>query len=149
MSSTEKLSRRKSREAGFLIIFEYSFRQAAPLEIAQEAKFSHDLDYDEYSIAIAEGVVENIEQIDSIILTNLKNWTIERISRISLAVLRCSIYEFYIGKLVDVEISINEAVELVKKYSMPEDASFVNGILGTIARSNNDNENESINETAE
>ena len=83
---------------------------------------------------MAKGVAENCSQIDQFISENLKDWALGRISKVSLAILRCCIYEFKIGKTVPEEIAINEAVELSKKYSLPEDTAFVNGVLGSVSR---------------
>jgi len=128
------MNRRESREAGFLLVFEQSFTGEEIDSIAKLAKEYRDFQYDAYSLKLAKGVTENREQIDQFISENLKDWTLGRISKVSLAVLRCCIYEFKIGKTVPEEIAINEAVELSKKYSMPEDTAFVNGILGSISR---------------
>ncbi|HOP10343.1 MAG TPA: transcription antitermination factor NusB [Oscillospiraceae bacterium] len=128
------MNRRESREAGFLIAFEQSFTGQDIEAITELAKEYREFKYDTYSLELAKGVAENRDQIDNFITENLKDWTLGRISKVSLAILRCCIYEFKIGKTVPEEIAINEAVELSKKYSLPEDTAFVNGILGSISR---------------
>lgn len=128
------MKRSLAREAGFLIIFEYSFGFSSIDEIIALAKECREFECDSYSTELAKGVTQNLEQIDALIVPNLRGYVIERISKITLAALRCAIWEFYVSKQVAVEISINEAVELTKKYGTPEDASFVNGVLGSIAR---------------
>lgn len=128
------MNRRESREAGFLIAFEQSFTHQEVDAITELAKEYREFQYDAYSLALARGVAENRDQIDRFISENLKDWALGRISKVSLAILRCCIYEFKIGKTVPEEIAINEAVELSKKYSLPEDTAFVNGILGSISR---------------
>jgi len=128
------MNRRESREAGFLIVFEQSFKQESIESIVELAKEHREFKFDAYSLELAKGVAENREEIDRFITENLKDWALGRISKVSLAILRCCIYEFKIGKTVPEEIAINEAVELSKKYSMPEDTSFVNGILGSVSR---------------
>jgi N utilization substance protein B len=77
----------------------------------------------------------NIEEIDAIISENLSSgWTISRISKVALAVLRLAIYEIKFMDEIPEAVSIDEAVELCKTYTSAEDASFVNGILGTVVR---------------
>ena len=142
------MNRRQSREAGFLIAFEQSFTCQNAEAIAELAKEYREFEFDAYSLVLAKGVAENREQIDRLISENLKDWKLGRISKVSLAILRCCIYEFRIGKTVPEEIAINEAVELSKKYSMPEDTSFVNGVLGSISRSEK-NENKKEEEPGE
>ena len=80
-------------------------------------------------------VPRKMQEIDSVISSNLKNWKLERISKVALAVLRLAIYEMSFVDEVPVSVSINEAVELCKKFAIKEDAAFVNGILGTVAKS--------------
>ena len=66
---------------------------------------------------------------------NLKTgWTIERVSKVDLALLKLAIYEMKYADSVPDNVAINEAVELAKKYSSKDDASFINGILGAISR---------------
>ena len=77
---------------------------------------------------------ENLEKIDGIISKNAVGWSINRITKTSLAVLRLAIYEIEFVEDIPVSVSINEAVELTKKYSTKEDSSFVNGILSTVAK---------------
>ena len=128
------MKRSVAREAGFLIVFEYSFGFAGIDEIIELAKECREFECDDYSVSIARGVTGNLEQIDALISAKLRGYVIERISKVSLAALRCAIWEFCITPDIPVEIAVNEAVELTKKYGMPEDASFVNGVLGAIAR---------------
>ena len=77
-----------------------------------------------------------LPEIDKIIEENLKGWKKNRISKISLAILRIAVFEMlYIdNRELPVSVSINEAVELTKSYSTDKDASFVNGVLGAASR---------------
>ena len=68
-----------------------------------------------------------------------KGWTLSRISKASLAILRHAIYEMKYVDSVPYSVSINEAVELAKKYTIDE-SRFVNGILGAFARDNSEGE---------
>ena len=61
-------------------------------------------------------------------------WSKERISRVALAIMRLAVYEMLYVDDIPVSVSINEAVELAKKYGGDEDSSFVNGVLGGISR---------------
>ena len=135
------MNRRESREAGFLIVFEQSFTRQTVESIVALAKEYREMKFDDYSLSLAKGVEQNRDQIDVFITENLKDWVLDRISKVSLAILRCAIYEFKVGKTIPEEISINEAVELSKKYSLPEDTTFVNGVLGSISRAVKPKEN--------
>jgi len=129
------MTRKEAREQAFVLIFEKQFRDDSANEILEYAKEIRGIDVDEYTQRVFVGVTEKIQEIDSVISSNLKNWKLERISKVALAVLRLAIYEMTFVDEVPVSVSINEAVELCKKFAIKEDAAFVNGILGTVAKS--------------
>lgn len=72
--------------------------------------------------------------MDDLISSHLRNWTMSRLPRVSLTVLRLALAEMLYGDEKKVGVVINEAVELTKKYGADEDYQFVNGLLGTVAR---------------
>ena len=80
-----------------------------------------------------EGVVANVDAIDGRLAPFLKGWTIDRVTRVDLAILRLATYELMLGGTPR-SVVINEAVELVKKYEEMDVVKFVNGILGTFLR---------------
>ncbi|MBA1337018.1 MAG: Transcription termination protein NusB [Firmicutes bacterium] len=81
-----------------------------------------------------EGTVANLKEIDGLIERKLVNWTISRIPKVNLAVLRNAIYELMYREDIPVSVSINEAVDLAKRFGDEESGVFVNGILGTLVR---------------
>lgn len=86
---------------------------------------------------ILNGIKDNKEKIEGLISSNLKKgWTIERISKIDLALLKIAIYEM-IEKNIHYKIVVNEVVELAKKYSEEQSPSFINGVLASIIKQNN------------
>ncbi len=128
------ISRYKKREQAVLLSFEKLFSDTDIDEIADNIIDSRDECYSDYAIEVAKAIEENSESIDELISANLsKGWKITRISRISLALLRVAVYEMKYVDEVPVSVAINEAVELAKKYSV-DDASFVNGVLGAVAK---------------
>ena len=77
------------------------------------------------------------EDIENQISKNLKSgWSIERISKVNISILRIAIYEMIYGKL-PYKVVINEAVELAKKYGEEASASFINGVLASVVKDNN------------
>ena len=76
---------------------------------------------------------EKQRQIDALVERYSNGWKVKRISRISLAILRLCIYEMLYVEDIPFSVSINEAVELCKKYNDDKAPAFVNGILNTIA----------------
>jgi len=91
----------------------------------------------EYIHNIIEGVMKEVSAIDQYIIKNSKDWTIDRMSRIDLAIMRVAIFEILYREDIPASVSINEAVELAKKYSHEDAGSFINGILGSIYSASN------------
>lgn len=93
----------------------------------------------EYILDAVSKIVENLESIDSQIEKNIEKWEINRLAKIDLCVLRIAIYEILYRPDIPIEVSINEAIEISKKYSSEQSSKFVNGVLGSIVRSNDIN----------
>lgn len=129
------MTRRQAREEAFILIFEKQFNSLEVSEILEIAKEVRDLEPDEYINFVFSGVYENLEAIDTIISENAIGWKINRISKVSLCILRLAIFEIKFVEDIPTSVSINEAVELAKKYATKEDASFINGILSTVEKS--------------
>ncbi len=82
-------------------------------------------------------IIELSPDIEKEISKNLKSeWNIDRISKINMSILKIAIYEIVYKKL-PYKISINEAVELAKKYGEDTSASFINGVLASVVKDNN------------
>ena len=130
------MTRTEAREQAFILVFEKCFSALEIDEIIEAAKEARnfEIDSDGYILSAFRGVYNSLEEIDSIIKENLSGWKIERISKVSLAILRLAVYEIKYLDSIPTGASINEAVELAKKYSIDSDAAFINGVLGTIAR---------------
>lgn len=93
-----------------------------------------DKDAIEYLNSIYDGIEEKKEEILELISANLKkDWTIQRISKVNLAILKIAIYEIKY-KEIPFKVAINEAVELAKKYGDEAAPMFVNGVLASIVR---------------
>ena len=132
------MTRKQAREEAFILIFEKEFNDYALEDILSLAEEVRDLKADEYIKNVFFGVFENLEKIDEIISQNAVGWSIKRITKTALAILRLAIYEIMFYSEIPISVSINEAVELAKKYATKEDASFINGILSTVAKQNED-----------
>lgn len=89
----------------------------------------------DYARILVKGTIENIQQIDEIIKKHLSSkWTIERINKVALAVIRMSVYSLLYQKEVSPKITIDEAVEIVKDYGEDETHKFTNAILDHISK---------------
>lgn len=81
-----------------------------------------------------KNLVDHKEKIDHEIKKKLKGWTLNRLSKIDLAILRLGTYEVLFEEEIPKNVSINEAVELAKKYGEEESKKFINGVLDAIAQ---------------
>ncbi len=86
----------------------------------------------DFAAELVKGVLGNIAQIDKKIVEYATNWHIQRMAIVDRNILRLSCYELVFRQDIPPKVSINEAVELAKKYSVPEAGKFVNGILDKI-----------------
>ena len=87
----------------------------------------------EYMNRMFEGVVANEEKLDQQISKHLRGWTVERLSRVDLAILRLGAYELMMGE-IPAGVVINEAVELANQFSTDKAGAFINGVLGSLSR---------------
>lgn len=130
------MTRKESREQAFMLLFEYSFCEDSAEELfatAQEAGVDIS---DEYCTSVVSKAIENVEVVDNLISKYAKGWSKARISKVALAALRLAITEIEFFDDIPNSVSINECVEIIKKYATDQDASFANGILGSITRAN-------------
>lgn len=88
----------------------------------------------DYLMDIAKGILENNDEIEKLITENLKdNWSINRISKINISLIKIAIYEM-LYKNVPFKVAINEVVELAKKYADDSAPVFINGILASVVK---------------
>ena len=129
------MTRSEAREQAFILVFEKSFNQSDTLDnIIANAQAGRDFVVDKFSYALAQQGYDHLEQVDGVIEKYSTKWKLDRIVKVSLAILRMSISEMLYLEDIPVSVSINEAVELAKKYATEDDASFVNGVLGAVAK---------------
>ena len=124
MNEKHNLSRREQREEIIKKLFE--------IDINKEL-LDVDSRYD-YIVESVEGVLSNLHKIDEIIIKNLVNWRINRLSYVDRAIIRFAVYELYYDDIAH-EIVINEALNLTRKYSDEGDnkmVGFTNKVLDNI-----------------
>ncbi|AJD32135.1 transcription antitermination factor NusB [Clostridium sporogenes] len=140
------MNRRKSREVAMRLLFQTTLNEENLEEALENLKdvreseeSTKEKDYEsvdlkdvdiDYVKRIIKGIEENKEEIDEKIKGNLKNWKIERLSKVDLSILRLCTYELKFEEDIPRKVSVNEAIELAKKYSGEKAATFINGVLG-------------------
>ena len=131
------MKRTEARELAFKLISSLEIQknmEEEQIEIFFEENEITNNEEKEFIKTIFEGLINNKSEIEELIQSNLKErWTIDRISKIDLAILKVAIYELIYSK-VPYKVVINEAVELAKKYGDDSSKSFVNGILASIVK---------------
>ncbi len=129
------MTRKEAREQAFILLFEHSFSGDNAQELINAAEEAELYTEDSFSKQVLSLAIENITQLNSVISEFAKDWKIERLSKVSLAALRLALTEIIYFDDIPSSVSVNEAVELIKKYASEQDASFANGILGSYLRS--------------
>ncbi len=132
------MKRSEIREAVFLLLFRAEFNELKDMPEQMQMFFDaegEDLrvqvsDEDrEYIISRATDVMNHMEEIDKMISEKATGWTVQRMGKVDLTVIRLAVYEIVYDEKVPLGVGINEAVELAKKYGRDESGAFVNGVL--------------------
>lgn len=134
------MGRKQAREGAMMVLFQMECTN----DYSEDALslFLNSFEYDEketsYITDAVHSIVNNLKELDNYIKTYLEGWNISRLAKVDLAVLRIAIYEIIYRKDIPLEVSINEAIEIVKKYSTEDSFKFINGVLGGFARALDD-----------
>lgn len=131
------MTRKEERELAFTLIFEKIFNDDLTVEeIIKNAVEARLIEENVFACSLAQLTYDNRDEIDKIIGENSVGWKIERLPKVTLAIMRLAFCELLYVPSVPTGVTINEAVELAKKFASQEDASFINGILGKYVREN-------------
>lgn len=127
------MKRKRSREIAMELLFSMEISKNSYEETIESFFEDYEMDLKtidlEYIKEVMKAVIDHKEEIDEIIKKSLINWTIERVSKVNLTIVRLAIAEMiYINDVPEV-VAINEAIELTKKYSDDKSVSFINGAL--------------------
>ena len=139
--------RRESREQAFTLLFEKTVTGDSMEDIIEMAKEARDVVIDPYCEKLTALTELYLDEIDHTIEENLRGWSLRRLTLTILRVAVCEM-QFMWADDVPVSVSINEAVELAKIYGNEKDASYVNGVLSTIAKKLEGAKNETESENA-
>ncbi len=132
-----KMTRRELRDHIFKMLFRIEFHEAQELEeqmqLYREENENLSAKDFEYLTAKCRGVFECVAELDEKINRVSEGWKTSRMGKVDLAIIRLAVYEMQKEEDIPVAVSINEAVELAKKYGTDSSASFVNGVLAKLA----------------
>ncbi|MCD8157809.1 MAG: transcription antitermination factor NusB [Clostridiales bacterium] len=128
------MSRHTDRIQVFKLVFQTEFQGREDMLSLLEEYFEENLtDKDNKAFIENEyrGVLDNLEKIDDVINKSAINWSVERIDKVDLSILRLAVYEILFSD-VPGRVAANEAVELAKEFSADKSPKFINGILGKV-----------------
>jgi N utilization substance protein B len=127
------MNRRKSREIAMKLLFEMSINKESYEDILENFKENTDVDLNDidmpYITKVLTGIHDNGKEIDKTIEKHLIKWKLDRLSKMNLAILRISTYEILFEEEIPNIVSVNEGIELAKKYGEDSSPAFINGIL--------------------
>ena len=142
------MSRRKSRIIAFQGLYswnvggmsekdvlELSWLTTDSFEKEESGKTALDEEGATFSRMLIAGTIENIEKIDETIKKHLTNWDFSRLNKVTLAILRMSVYSLLFTKDIDSSVVIDEAIDIAKNYGPDDSYKFVNAILDNISKS--------------
>lgn len=130
------MKRRRGREYALQFLFQYDFTGKRP-DRKDLDEFSPDRDDSEtrkFTEDLIFGTIEHLPEIDGVIQEAAEHWVLPRMAAVDRNILRCATYELLYRKDIPATVTINEAIEVAKKYAAIESASFINGILDKIAK---------------
>lgn len=128
------MGRKRAREGAMCLIYNMDMIQQFDREVEELflRNFEFDAVEEEYIKAASVSIIAELAMIDEHIVNNLKGWKLDRLAKVDLSVLRIAIYEILFRDDIPKEVSVNEAIEIVKKYSAEDSYKFVNGVLGGV-----------------
>ena len=130
----QKMNRREARERAFLAAFAASFDTADLNETLDAIREDGECELDAFGEALVRSHYDHMAEINDLIAARLKGWTLQRVPRVSVTILRLALAELLYSEEKLPSVVINEAVELSKKYGGTDDYQFVNGLLGSVVR---------------
>jgi N utilization substance protein B len=130
------MSRRRDRKHAFQLVFQIEFHDTGEMDECMALFFQTLDDIEKIDRDFVEsefkGVLNNKARIDALINQYSEGWSVERIAKADLAIIRLCVFELLLNPEIPRNVAINEAVELAKIYSSDEGPAFINGVLGKI-----------------
>ena len=141
MDRTQTKNRHKGRERAFQILYGWGFVRDRKEDYIQRTfqnfhseQFEDNPEASEFAWNLLTGVQKELSTLDRAVASHSKNWRLDRIARVEIAILRLALYEMLFLEDVPVNVAINEAIELSKKFGDRKSNKFVNGILDAIGK---------------
>ena len=124
------MKRRMAREKALQALFQIDINEAGPMEAMEN--ILHGAPVDPYLSELVHGTAKQMKEIDEIISNYLENWTVNRLAKVELNILRLAVFELKYVKDVPSNVVINEALEISKRFGDERSSKFINGVLAKI-----------------
>ena len=124
------MKRRAAREKALQILFQADLGKTPVEEVYQGAV--NETEEDDFLKQIVFGTAEHLEELDQLIEEHLVNWTLSRLANVDKNILRMAVYEMKYMEDIPFQVTINEAIEIAKRFGDAESGRFVNGVLARI-----------------
>lgn len=126
------MKRHEAREKAIQTLFQI---EVSKLEVDEAIEFALDgMESDPFYEQLVVETLEKKDEIDELLVENLKNWRLDRLGNVERTILRMATYELLYVETIPDKVTINEAVELAKSFADEEAAKLVNGVLGNIIK---------------
>lgn len=130
-----QIKRKEARDLLFGLLFETEFNSdKCAQEIFDISCDNREIPENAYIKEVFFGITEKAELLDDIISRYAKGWRADRLSKVSRTIIRLAVYEILFVKDIPASVSVNEAVELAKKYGEDKARAFVNGVLASVVK---------------
>ena len=128
--------RRKAREYALQILYQLEMAQEEPKKIYDNFWQSQSTTQDviDFATQIVDGTFRNLKEIDALIEKHATHWKLSRMNSVDRNILRLSVYELLYCHDIPTSVTINEAIEIAKKFGTEDSSSFINGILDHLAK---------------
>lgn len=128
------MTRHQMREYAFMLTFEKLFNDDDVSAVIETARECETVEINKQVEELFAGIESKKQLLDERITPHLKNWSLDRISKVSLAVLRVAVYEILFCDDIDIDIAISEAIKIAQVYTVKADVNFINGVLSSISK---------------
>ncbi|PKR86028.1 transcription antitermination factor NusB [Heyndrickxia camelliae] len=124
------MKRRTAREKALQALFQIDMNEASPEDAMNN--ILQGAPVDPYLSELVHGTSKNLKEIDEIISNHLENWSVNRLAKVELNILRLAVYELNYVSDVPANVVINEALEISKRFGDEKSSKFINGVLAKI-----------------
>ncbi len=126
-------SRKQARRDALFLLYQTDVTDQTMAELVEGQRLREGYGPDEFTVAAVSGVLAARDELDAVLEAHSTGWPLDRVAPLERNVLRLALWEIQTGATPP-EVAIDEAVRLAKRYSTDEAGSFVNGVLGAVAR---------------